>query len=205
MPRGFSESQIKTFKEKLIAAAFVALKNTGVRKTTVQDLAKAAGLSVGAFYKFYPSKEALFFEAYEMTEERLKDQFLSLLQAAPEVSPRAVCAILKQIFFSETMDTLLRLMQKEELEYMLRSIDPEIANRHLQKDYEFLQAMLDRLRQAGLTVKINISLLLDYLQALFVLCYEKHLYPQHADQIIETFIDMVVAQAVAQGQGEGEC
>lgn len=203
MPRGFSESQMQTFKEKLITATFAALKNTGVRKTTVQDLAKAAGLSVGAFYKFYLSKEALFFEAYEMTEERLKDQFLSLLQTAPEVSPHTVCAILKQIFFSETMDTLLRLMQKEELEYMLRSIDPEIVNRHVQKDYEFMQAVLDRLSQAGVNVTINISLLLDYLQALFVLCYEKHLYPQHAKQIIEAFIDMIVAQAIAQRPGEG--
>ena len=49
MPRGFSDSQIQTFQKKLIAAAFAALKNTGVRKTTVQDLAKAAGLSVGRF------------------------------------------------------------------------------------------------------------------------------------------------------------
>jgi len=205
MPRGFSDSQIQTFQKKLIAAAFAALKNTGVRKTTVQSLVKAAGLSVGAFYKFYPSKEALFFEAYEITEERLKDQFLSLLQAAPEVSPQAVCAILKQIFYSETMDALLLLMQKEELDYMLRSIDPETVNLHMQKDYEFLQAVFDRFNKAGLKVKIDISLLLDYLQALFVLCAEKHLYPQHAKTIIEGFIDMVVAQTIAPGPGEGKC
>jgi len=197
MPRGFTENQMISFKEKLIASAFVALKNAGVRKTTVQDLTTSVGLSLGAFYKFYPSKEALFFETYEITEERLKDQFMSLLQAESEVSPLVICSILKQLFFSETMDTLLQLMQKEELDYMLQCIDPEIVNQHMQKDYEFLQSVLDLLSKEGLNVNMDIDLLLEYLQALFVLSYEKHMYPHNARRIIETFIDTVVAQVVA--------
>jgi AcrR family transcriptional regulator len=197
MPRGFSENQMQTFRDKLIAATFEALKNTGVRKTTVQDLAKAAGLSVGAFYKFYPSKEALFFEAYEIAEERLKVQFFSVLQTYSEVSSHTFRFIPKQILHSEAMEDLLRLMQKEELDYMLRSIDPEIINLHIQKDYEFLQNVIDALRAKGLIIKIEVSALLDYLQALFVLCYEKHQYPEHAGQIIDSFIDTIVAQAVA--------
>lgn len=197
MPRGFSENQMHSLKEKLIAAAFAALNNTGVRKTTVQDLTTAVGISLGAFYKFYPSKEALFFETYEITEERLKDQFLSMLQAEVKISPTVIGNILKELFFSETMDTLFQLMQKEELDYMIRSIDPVIVNQHTQKDYEFLQSALDQLRKAGLSVNMDIILLLDYLQALFVLSYEKYLYPKNARKIIETYIDMLVVQVLA--------
>jgi len=193
MPRGFSEDQMKHFRSKLIEVAFDALKDKGVRKTTVGELAKAAGLSTGAFYKFFPSKEALFFTVYDRTEESLKTEVLSMLQAATELSPLALRLTVKQVLRSETMQALFRLMRKEEFDYMLRNTDAALVEQHVQRDHKFAQDALDQLRAKGLDVQIEESLLLDYLFALFVLCYEKEQYARHAEQVIDTFIDTIVA------------
>lgn len=197
MPRGFSENQRLLFQQRLIAAALTSLKNAGVRKTTVGELAKAAGLSTGAFYQFFPSKESLFFQVYEIDEERLKDEFAAWLQSAGTVSADALRQTLKQLFRAEAMQTLLRLMQKDELEYMVRNIDASLVASHLQKDREFMQFVIDQLRSKGLAVSQDADLLIAYLQALFTLCYEKDQYQPYADQIIDAFIDTLVDHAIA--------
>jgi AcrR family transcriptional regulator len=83
MPRRFTSNQITSIRQKIITAAMQKITQTGVRKTTVEDLTAAAGISTGAFYKFYSSKEALFFEVYEILEQQIKDDFLAIVDRLP--------------------------------------------------------------------------------------------------------------------------
>lgn len=197
MPRGFSECQLQAIKGELVKAAFEALKNTGVRKTTVEGLAKTSRISTGAFYKFYPSKEALFFEVYDIAEERLKTEFTSILQTSPEISPATLQIALKQLLRSDTMNILLRLMKKEELDYILRNTNPALVEAHLQSDREYIQKLMEQFRKNGWKVNIDVNLSLSYLQALFTLCYEKDQYPLHAEQILDSFIDTIVNNSIS--------
>ena len=61
MPRAFTQSETAEIEEALRRAAENCLARYGVRKTTVDELARSAGISKGSFYRFHPSKEALFF------------------------------------------------------------------------------------------------------------------------------------------------
>jgi AcrR family transcriptional regulator len=196
MPRGFSEKQMLLFRQKIIDAAFEALKNNGMRKTTVGELAKTAKLSTGAFYKFFPSKEALFFQVYELSEAALKNEFTSWLQMTGTVSADSLGLTLKQLFRSDAMQSLLQLIQKDELEYLVRNIDPSTVEHHLQKDRAFLQSAIDQLQVKGLMITNDANQLIAYLQALLILCYEQYQYPEYADQIIDAFIDTLIANAI---------
>lgn len=62
---GFTEKEIADIRSKLKEAARKSAASIGARKTTVDELCMHAGISKGAFYKFYDSKEALFFEILE--------------------------------------------------------------------------------------------------------------------------------------------
>lgn len=197
MPRGFSDHQMQAIKGKLISSAIDALKNAGIRKTTVEELVKTVQISTGAFYKFYPSKEALFFEVYDITEEKLKTEFATMLQNFTKGTISEITLAIKQLFQSDNMQTLLQLMRKDELEYMLRNIDPVLVEKHLQKDQEYLQNLIDQFQKKGFHLNIDANALLSYLQALFVLNYEKEKFAQHADQIINAFINTMVHEAIA--------
>jgi AcrR family transcriptional regulator len=185
------------YRDRLVAAALHALRNTGVRRTTVRDLAAAAGLSTGAFYKFFPSKEALFFEVYDQAEERIKAEFTAALQSSQQVTPPTLQLAVKQLLRSESAQALLHLIRTDEMDYLIGSLDAERMEQHRQKDLAFVQHVLGALRSRGLHVKIGVELLQDFVQALLVLYYEHDQYAQHADTIIDAFIDTLVGQAIA--------
>jgi AcrR family transcriptional regulator len=52
-------------RRRLLERALKLFQQRGVDATTMRDIAKAAGLSLGAAYYYFPSKEALVFAYYE--------------------------------------------------------------------------------------------------------------------------------------------
>ena len=61
----FTEREMIGIRRKLKDYARRTVVHTSMQKITIGDLAKAAGISQSAFYKFYDSKELLFFEIME--------------------------------------------------------------------------------------------------------------------------------------------
>ena len=61
----FTEEQNETIRRDLIRAARHCGVTIGMRKTSVEQLTDAVGISKGSFYKFFDSKELLFFAVLE--------------------------------------------------------------------------------------------------------------------------------------------
>src|SRR3569623_1407391 len=59
-------------RKRLLARALVLFQKKGVEQTTMRDIAKAAGLSLGAAYYYFPSKDALVFSFYEDTQRDME-------------------------------------------------------------------------------------------------------------------------------------
>jgi AcrR family transcriptional regulator len=59
------EKKSEATRRHLLDSALVLFRKHGVDATTMRDIAKAAGLSLGAAYYYFPSKEALVFAYYE--------------------------------------------------------------------------------------------------------------------------------------------
>jgi AcrR family transcriptional regulator len=62
------EKKSDTTRRHLLERALVLFRERGVEATTMRDIAKAAGLSLGAAYYYFPSKEALVFAYYEQNQ-----------------------------------------------------------------------------------------------------------------------------------------
>jgi AcrR family transcriptional regulator len=56
-------------REKILEAALRLFRKRGFDRTTMRDVAKAAGLAVGAAYYYFPSKDALVLAYYDKTQE----------------------------------------------------------------------------------------------------------------------------------------
>ena len=61
----FTDEQNEQIRNDLIRAARRCGITIGMRKTSVEQLTNAAGISKGSFYKFFDSKELLFFAVLE--------------------------------------------------------------------------------------------------------------------------------------------
>src|SRR5512142_3186432 len=89
MPKGFSEQERTLIRQRLVEQGYHLFSAYGLKKTTVEELAAAAGISKGAFYLFYDSKEALFMDVIEETaEKRLRRELLAAVEL-PGPTPRA--------------------------------------------------------------------------------------------------------------------
>lgn len=66
-----TEKSTKT-RERLQKKALALFQKRGVEATTMRDIAKAAGMSLGAAYYYFPSKEALVFAYYEDNQAELE-------------------------------------------------------------------------------------------------------------------------------------
>lgn len=60
--------------------AFALTEEKGFDSLTIQDICKAAEVSVGAFYHYFPSKEALILEWYGVADEYFQENVLPRLE-----------------------------------------------------------------------------------------------------------------------------
>ena len=72
VPRAEGESKRDATRKRLLARALALFQSKGVEATTMRAIAKAAGMSLGAAYYYFPSKEALVFAYYEDNQADLE-------------------------------------------------------------------------------------------------------------------------------------
>ena len=74
MPKGFTEKQRENIQKALLNTGKTLFSQYGLNKTSIGDLTKAVGISQGAFYQFYPSKEMLYYTVLKEEEIYIKAQ-----------------------------------------------------------------------------------------------------------------------------------
>lgn len=82
LPKSFSEQEKTNIKNTLIDSCKTSWKKYGYKRTSVDELCEKAGISKGAFYIFFKSKEHLFYETvidvqhnlYALIEETLSEE-----------------------------------------------------------------------------------------------------------------------------------
>jgi AcrR family transcriptional regulator len=60
-------------RRTLLTRALALFQKRGVEATTMRDIARAAGMSLGAAYYYFPSKEALVFAYYEENQAAVEE------------------------------------------------------------------------------------------------------------------------------------
>ena len=157
----------------------------GMRKITVEELTKAAGISKGAFYKFYSSKEMLFLELLEDLHREIYESCADILaknqgkpadQRAAE-AVLAACGVMEQ---SGMMDFM-----EQDVPFLLRRIPAEVLEQHYHGDEVHIKEVLQK---AGLTPEGGMELAAATVRGLFLTVSHRDnigpLYPQ----VLETLV-----------------
>ena len=69
-------------RKRFLAAALASFRDQGFDATTMRDVAKAAGLSLGAAYHYFPGKEAIVLAYYVELEQRFSARIEPALAGA---------------------------------------------------------------------------------------------------------------------------
>ena len=155
MPKAFTDREKDVIGKRLLDHGYKQFSAYGLGKTNVEEIALAAGISKGAFYGFYGSKEALFMDVIEQAEVRLRQEIMAVIDL-PGPSPRArLFVALKKAFGLFDEMPILRSFTGPDFEVLFRRMPPEILRDHLDADRLFMQELVDHCRAVGIPIRVG--------------------------------------------------
>jgi AcrR family transcriptional regulator len=155
MPKAFTEHEKELIGKRLLEQGYKLFSAYGLKKTNIEEIAQAAGISKGAFYGFYESKEALFMDVIEQAEIRARQEILAIVDL-PGPSPRArLYAVLKKAFSLFEAMPILRFLTGSDYDLLFRRMPAEILQEHLASDQIFIEELIIRCQNAGIPVRVQ--------------------------------------------------
>ncbi|MBX2802312.1 MAG: TetR/AcrR family transcriptional regulator, partial [Myxococcales bacterium] len=146
MPRAFTDDERVHIRDALLRAGQAAVQTAGLRRTPVAQLCREAGISKGAFYLFFESKEAL---AIEMLLQAEASQRAALRQAADR-SEGALSAVLGVLFDDAFNDPALALLaDPDEAAWLMRGLPPGALDEARADDDAFFAEIFALLQAKG--------------------------------------------------------
>ncbi len=144
MPKCYSDQEREYIIKRLKEEAVKCLAQYGVRRTTVDELVKRVGIPKGTFYLFYKSKELLLFEVIQEQHDAINNDLAAALSV---ISRKAITAdtLIELIyeFFKKTDEMpILKLLDTDEVELLVRKLPKEVVEAHLQEDTDTIGQML---------------------------------------------------------------
>ncbi|SIN63676.1 transcriptional regulator, TetR family [Parasphingorhabdus marina DSM 22363] len=194
MPTRFDHAEQATIREKLRAAAREAFARKGVARTTVDELAAAAHIGKGSFYKFYPTKQLLFFELLEDFQNDLRTPLI--LPSAEDWKPEReeLILLLTEMFRKIAGEKLIHILgDAREFGAIIQKVPPERLLDHQTADQQFLDALIAKWsRSSPAPERDQIA---AQMTLLILLCLRRdfvgeRLFPHAARSLIRALADM---------------
>ena len=138
----FSEEENKKIRENLIAEASVRAITLGMRKTSVEELTDAVGISKGSFYKYFDSKELLFFTVLEGIHSELYAVAKEKLEKCASLPASERTAETLMVVCNRLSETGAMRFIESDAELILRRIPEKVKNGHYHDDEAHITELL---------------------------------------------------------------
>jgi AcrR family transcriptional regulator len=192
MPKTFTEKEKEIIRNTLIQSGRELFSNYGLKKTSITELTKAAGIAQGTFYNFFDSKEDLYFEILEL-EESKSEQFLEDILKSSHSSKESIKKIIKGTFeLFEANSIIRRLYESHDYELMVRKLPPEKLENHQRDDTVRVLNTIMHMQKKNELIEARPEVIAGLLRAIIMMYFHqdeigREIYPE----VIDLFADIV--------------
>ena len=181
----FTDYETEQLRKALLKETRHCAVTLGMKKTSVEQLTKAVGIAKGSFYKFYESKEMLFFAVLEGIHTelyRVADQALHRNGGMPtsERAAEAVLAVCRRL--SDTGDMVFI---ENDAKLLLQRLPDDIKNVHYHDDETHIRQLLEKY---DLMPKRGASLAAATVRGLILTVSHKEQIGELYLQVLETLV-----------------
>ena len=186
MAKGFAESEREIIKNHLIVSCMECWTKYGYHKTNVSELCQIVGISTGAFYQFFASKELLFVESAMHFVSGLSQVFDECMQEMPDKNGFAngIKATQREIqkmgWFSSLPDVWPLLIRK---------LPPDFVEQDFRDDMKQYQEIIEKYNLKPKKKLEEISAILQLVRASALLKIHLH---GNINQAWDFIVDIVV-------------
>ena len=152
----FSAEENAAIRETLLREARRCAVTLGLRKTSVEQLTEAAGISKGLFYKYFASKELLFFEVLEDIHSEVYQVAEQALEEGKDLPPDERIANVLLTACSRLSEIGAMKFIEEDSAYLLRRIPAQVKAEHYHSDEVHIRDLLEesgRIALAAATIR----------------------------------------------------
>lgn len=140
----FTDFEFEQLQRALLQETRRCAVTLGMKKTSVERLTRAVGIAKGSFYKFYESKEMLFFAVLEDIHSELfgvADRVMSDDGGLPpsERAAKAILAVCKRL--SETGDMVFI---ENDAKLLLQRLPENVKTEHYHDDETHIRELLEK-------------------------------------------------------------
>ncbi|MCL2364676.1 MAG: TetR/AcrR family transcriptional regulator [Defluviitaleaceae bacterium] len=140
MPRSFTEAEKTNIRQNLIIACKKSWSAHGYKKTSVSELCATVGISTGAFYLFYDSKEALFCDVMDHFQQSTGKMFKEMLSSPP--TKDEICTVLKKLYLEYAENDIITKRHGADYKSLLNKLPAAWREKHSQNSVDGLAATL---------------------------------------------------------------
>jgi len=182
MATAFNDNEKEFIKEKLKEVAYDCLLKYGVKKTTVDQIVQMTGIAKGSFYKFYDSKEILFFTVLEEYQKSIIDELINKFKEEEDIGVDKFTQLIYGLYQKVRQSFIMNIIKNNEFEYLMRKLPKDlIANHHSLDDILAKNIFLHIKIKEG----VNIDVVTASLRAIFMSM-------MHIEEIGEEYIEEVL-------------
>jgi AcrR family transcriptional regulator len=194
VPRAFSLDERDRIAQRLVDAGRQAFAAHGLRRVSVDELARAAGISKGAFYHFFASKEDLLLEIFQRFESDFQSRELERVLRPKNSPAESLRQLLTAAVEVRGSDPLLRRITDEDVEVLLRRVTPAQAATLRQADVASARRFLTFWREQGADIAIDEEELTGLLRAVVLVAFrEQEIGPRVYPHVMALMIEAIAA------------
>jgi AcrR family transcriptional regulator len=138
-----TEAHIEARRNQILEAAWQCFAHKGYHQTTMQDIATEAGLSAGAIYRYFPSKEGVLRAINDRSQELGRALVEEARSRAGE--PLDILLVIGQTWFSEFNDPMFETTARVDIEIWPEIIRNEGLRRNVRRELTFWRKVVTQL------------------------------------------------------------
>jgi AcrR family transcriptional regulator len=178
MPRAFKESEREKIRKRLMQAGEESLRRGGVKSLVIDDIARAAGISKGSFYSFFPSREDFILSVFEAWEVSYRGALFSeILDGEGSPRERLERFILGALRIFEREPMLAKLGMNE-ISQLMDRLPPERMAAHQAADAVAMKEAIGAWLERGLISAEDVPALGGVMASLFAIAIQRKDFPE---------------------------
>ncbi len=180
-PRALTDQQKEMQKQKIFAKAQELVLQYGIKRVSVDDMIKAAGVGKATFYAYFANKEDLLMQLVWVIYQGILAQARQLIQDSPKDKlPQRIGEFLQSLVSDK--EKAFFFSNHQELEQLLAIVQPSEIRDFSQMEYRAFESLITL---AGLDVnRVKPDVVHNYIHAIYFSVSDGCMMPEHMDETI---------------------
>ncbi|RJW33970.1 TetR/AcrR family transcriptional regulator [Lachnospiraceae bacterium TF09-5] len=187
MARSFSEREKENIRKSLMDICKQNWTQYGYKKTSVDEICKQAGISKGAFYLFFESKEALFCEVLCSVQREICEMAAAAMEE--EKGKPGVVKALKLIYRAYDKNSFLYGSDTADYTILMNKVSEEQA-KEMEQAGELSRQLFSG--HPALKFKVDANMAISVIYSLIMNIKNKNVLPQNHLEVFDFMADHLI-------------